>query len=164
MGYRYTLAAKDLTIGSNQTLVFVRPPASGLKEMAITKLSVGFAENATSAQKRILLVTQVSAFPTLITTGLVISPMDLATPTSPITAGTAGAAGTAGVLASSEGGGTRTIKVADSFNVLNGYLWVPTVGGEIVLPGGSASGFGVVFPDAVGTADGWDFTLEIEVR
>lgn len=164
MGHKYTITGSDLTIAATQTLVFVRPPASGLKEMAITKCSIGFAENATSAQKRVQLVTQVSAYPTLLATGFAISALDLSSPASPISAGTAGAAGTAGILATAEGGGTRTIKVADSFNVLNGYLWVATPGGEIVLPVNSASGFGIFLPDSAPTVDGWDFTLEIEAR
>lgn len=159
MGRKYVVTAGDITTGA-ATLVFIRPPATGLKEIRITKVEVSFKENATSAMQRVQLVTQVTAFPTL--TSATPQPLDLSSPASTITGGTAGAAGTSGIDASAEGGGAKTVRHEAAFNVLNGWLWLPTPGGEITLPVNSTSGFGVYFPESPATTDGWSCTVEFE--
>jgi hypothetical protein len=81
--------------------------------------------SATSAQQRIQVETQVTAFPTLVSA----TPRSLKhgdATASIIVGGTAGAAGTCGINASAEGAGTKTVKFGDNFNVLNGFLWVAT--------------------------------------
>lgn len=107
----------------------------------------------TTAQQRVQLNTQVSAFPTLTsTTPLKTSTIDAA---SQITGGTAGAAGTSGTNASAEGAGAKTAPVADTFNILTGYLWTPTPDEIFALGASVASGFGLHFPAAAGTLAGW---------
>jgi hypothetical protein len=71
--------------------------------------------------------------------------------------GTAGAAGTSGVNASAEGAGAKTVILDDSFNVLNGWLWLPTPRETIVIPASSASGFGLYLPVAPATLTNWAF-------
>jgi len=160
MARKYTVVGSNLTVAGATTLAFIRPPASGLKEIKITKVEVSFSDNATSAQTRVQLVTQVTAFPTL--TAATPQPLDLGQPASLIVGGTAGAAGTAGVNASVEGAGAKTVRYEAAFNNLNGWLWVPTVEGEITLPVNSASGFGVYLPAAPATLTGWSVSVEFE--
>jgi hypothetical protein len=74
-----------------------------------------------------------------------------------ITGGTAGAAGTAGTNASAEGAGGKTAIFDETFNVLNGYLWVGTPKETILMNAGSSSGFGLFFPAAPATLTGWTF-------
>jgi len=79
--------------------------------------------SATSAQQRVQVEMQASAFPMLVSaTPKKLKPSD--PNASVITGGATGAAGTSGINASAEGGGTKTVPWGDNFNVLNGYLWV----------------------------------------
>ena len=161
MGRLYTLSAGDITVGAT-TLAFLNPPASGIRDIAIRKVEISFKENATSAMQRVQLVRQVTAFPTLTSAEPV--PSNERDPVSAIVGGTAGAAGTCGVDASAEGGGAKTVVHEAAFNNLNGWLWVPTDGEEIVLPAGGSSGFGVFFPESPATTDGWSVTVVYEER
>ena len=43
----------------------------------------------------------------------------------------------------------------DNFNVLNGYLWVPTPREVIELAAGDASGFGLFLPAAAASLTNW---------
>jgi hypothetical protein len=74
---------------------------------------------------------------------------------SAITGGTAGAAGTAGINASAEGAGAKTVLLPDDFNVLNGWLWVPTPAEVYDAPAGASAGFGLHFPAAPTTLTAW---------
>lgn len=161
MGRTYSVVASSVTVGAT-TLVFINPPASGIREIAIKKVEVGFSTNATSDQQRVQLVKQASVFPTL--TAATPQPLNVDDPASQIVGGTTGAAGTAGVDASAEGGGTKTVLYESAFNHLNGWLWVPSDGEEITLAAGSSTGFGVYFPDSPGTTTGWSCTVVYEER
>lgn len=148
----YSLTLSNATVTAGRTLLWINPPASGLKEIQIARVEVGFTGDNTSRQHRLQLVSQVSAFPTVSSTAPVA--LDLACPASAIVGGTGGA-GTCGTLASAEGAGAKTILLASGFNSLNGFLWVPTPDDRIILPKGSASGFGVFLPDTPATTTGW---------
>jgi hypothetical protein len=95
----------------------------------------------------------VTAFPTLVST--TPAKTSIIDPVSVIVGGTAGAAGTAGTNASAEGAGAKTVLVNDAFNVLNGWLWVPTPGETIVMNASAAAGFGLYFPVAALTLTNW---------
>ncbi len=154
----YTIRADNQTVisGPPVTLVFINPSTTATIE--ILRCWVSQRANATSAQQGVQLSTQATAFPTLVSaTPVATSLIDQA---SKITGGTAGAAGTCGVNASAEGGGAKTVLYSDNFNVLNGWLWVPTPADTIVLSAGSASGFGLCFSSAAGTLSGWSFGVE----
>jgi hypothetical protein len=115
------------------------------------------AANATSAQQQVALRTQVTAFPTLTsTTPRKVKFLD---PASQITGNTTGAAGTSGTLASVAGAGAKSEVVTDNFNVLNGWLWVPTPRETIIMNASAASGFGLYFPAAPTTLTGWSVGL-----
>lgn len=150
--YAVTLANATL---ANQavSLVFLNPGTTVSFE--VLRCWVSQAANATSAQQRVQLNTQVTAFPTLVSnTPVQTSIIDQV---SKLTGNTTGAAGTCGVNASGEGGGAKTVIQADSFNVLNGWLWVPTPPETILMSAGGSSGFGLVFPAAPTTLTGWNF-------
>ena len=76
---------------------------------------------------------------------------------SVIAGGTAGAAGTAGINASAEGAGSKTTVWDDAFNVLNGWLHVPTPAETRIMPAGYAQGLGLFFPVAPQTLTNWAF-------
>lgn len=154
MSMQYSVSVGGITpTAAACTLAFVNPGAS--RSLAFLRAWAGQSVNATSAQQRIQLNTQVTAFPTLTSTAPV--PHTLSDPASVITGGTAGAAGTSGTNASAEGAGSKTVIYHDTFNVLNGWLWVPTPKDVIVLNASAASGFGLHVPVAVSPAGAWSW-------
>jgi hypothetical protein len=152
MAREYSVGGGGLTLANQAvTLVFVNPAAT--QGFEVLRCWAGQTGTATSAQQRVQLNTQVTAFPTL--TSATPAKTKLNDPASAITGGTAGAAGTAGINASAEGAGTKTVIIPDTFNNLNGYLWVPTPRELIGLSAGIASGFGLHLPVAPGSLTNW---------
>jgi len=154
MAREYIVSAAGVTLANQAvTLTFINPVAGTVIE--ILRNWAGQSANATSAQQRVQLNTQVTAFPTLTST----TPAKTKTgdPVSGITGGTAGAAGTAGTNASAEGAGAKTIATQDAFNVLNGWLWVPTPRETYMVQAAAAAGFGMHFPVAPATLTNWTF-------
>lgn len=155
-GSNAAAAATGLTVVGATTLNFLNPPAAPNVNIEYLRHWVAQAANATSAQQRIQLATQVSAFPTL--TAITPGKLKRNDPNaSVIVGGTAGAAGTAGINASAEGAGAKTSWWDDTFNVLNGYLKVPTPPETELIPAGSTSGVNLWFPTAPATATGWNW-------
>ncbi len=154
MSREYVLSAGGLTLANQAvTLAFLNPAAGPGPSIEILRCWASQSGSTTSAQQRVQLVTQVTAFPTL--TSKTPEKTKLGDPVSSITGGTAGAAGTSGVNASAEGAGTKTVKLEDAFNVLNGWLWLPGPAETIILQAGSASGFGLFLPVAPGSLTNW---------
>jgi len=153
----FVVSDGGITIAGATTLVFINPIAAPNMNLEFLRAWVGQSANATSAQQRVELETQVTAFPTL--TGATPRPLKHADSVSVIVSGIAGAAGTAGTNASVEGAGAKTAKWEDAFNVLNGWLWVPTPPETIVMPAGSASGLGLFLPVAPATLTNWAFGM-----
>lgn len=151
----YSVGGGGITVAGATTLVFINPAAAPNVNLDIMRAWIGQSANATSAQQRVQLETQVTAFPTL--TSATPAKLKRAGAASVITGGTAGAAGTSGINASAEGAGGKTVILEDAFNVLNGWLWVPTPREVITMPAGSASGFGLFLPVAPGTLTNWAF-------
>jgi hypothetical protein len=155
----YTIPAANITLANQAvTLIFANPGTT--VSLRLLRAWVSQAANATSNQQRVQLNTQVTAFPTLVSqTPSKTTSIDQA---SQITGGTAGAAGTCGINASAEGAGAKTVIIPDAFNVLNGYLWVPTPTEVFNLPAGSSAGGGLHFPSAPTALTNWNagFTLE----
>ena len=159
MAREYTVSSAGITLANQAvTLVFINPAAGPSSTIEIYHCWASQSANATSAQQRVQLVTQVTAFPTV--TSATPAKTKLGDPVSAITGGAAGAAGTSGINASAEGGGTKTIRWEEAFNVLNGYQWGPWPVGHsntITLRAGEASGFGLHFPVAPTTLTNWAF-------
>lgn len=150
----FSVGGSNLTLAGATTLVFVNPAAAPKPNIEFLRFWASQAANATSAQQRIQVETQVTAFPTLTSaTPRALTPGD--TNASFITGNTTGAAGTCGVNASAEGAGSKTSIWDDAFNVLNGYLWVATPRETLVMPAGYASGAGLYFPVAPATLTTW---------
>ena len=163
MAREFTVGGENITVAGATTLVFINPAAAPNFNIHILRAWVDQSANATSAQQRVQYETQVTAFPTL--TSATPAKLKRADPNvSIIAGGTAGAAGTSGINASAEGAGTKTSIFGGCFNVLNGHLWVPTPEEVIVMPAGSASGFGLFFPAAPGTLTGWTFGVNFAER
>ena len=152
MSREYSVSVGGITLANQAvTLAFINPGTG--QSIEILRCWVGQSANATSAQQRVQLNTQVTAFPTL--TSTTPAKLKLSDPVSVITGGTAGAAGTAGTNASAEGAGAKTVLTNDAFNVLNGWLWVPTPPETIVMNASAASGFGLHLPVAPATLTNW---------
>src|SRR5262245_5292790 len=153
MAREYTVPATNITLANQAvTLVFVNVGTTCSLEFL--RMWASQAANATSAQQRVQINTQVTAFPTL--TSQTPQKTKLLDPVSQITGGTAGAAGTSGINASAEGAGAKTVLLPDGFNVLNGWLWVPTPKEVLWLNAGGASGMGLHFPAAPTTLTNWN--------
>jgi hypothetical protein len=154
----FSISAGNVTVAGATTLVFVNPPAAPSVNLEFLRFWVSQTGSTTSAQQRVQLVTQVTAFPTL--TAATPAKLKPADPNaSVITGGTAGAAGTAGTNASAEGAGTKTAVWDDAFNILNGWLMIPTPAETRIMPAGSLSGQGLYLPAAPGTLTGFAFGL-----
>jgi hypothetical protein len=122
----------------------------------ILRCSIGQDGTDVSEQQEVNLFTQVTAFPTL--TSATPTP-HLLGETSRIVGGTAGAAGTAGIDASAEGGGAKTVILADGFNNLNGWLYIPTPEERIAIRASASSGFGMRLASTPTTLSEWHFSV-----
>ena len=156
MSREYIVSGAALTLANQAvTLAFVNPGVT--MSLEFLRAWVSQAANATSAQQRVQLSTQVTAFPTLVSA--TPAKTKLSDPVSAIVGGTAGAAGTCGINASAEGAGGKTVVLPDAFNVLNGWLWVPTPKETLVMNASAASGLGLHFPAAPTTLTSWNCGL-----
>lgn len=154
----FSISAGGVTVTGATTLVFISAAAAPSVNLEFLRYWVGQSANATSAQQRIELATKASVFPTVTSaTPVKLKPSD--PNASVITGGTAGAQGTAGTNATAEGAGAQTIVWDDAFNVLNGWLHVPTPAETRVIPAGYASGYELYFPVTPGTTTNWAFGL-----
>ena len=152
----FSISAGGVTVAGATTMIFLNPAAAPNMNIEFLRFWIGQSANATSAQQRVQLVTQASVFPTLTSaTPTKLKPAD--PNASVITGGTSGAAGTAGTNASADGAGTKTIVWDDAFNVLNGWLHVPTPAETRVMPAGFTQGLGLFFPVAPATLTNWAF-------
>ena len=158
MARQFALSASGVTVESaDLTAVFVNNDAAPAQTLEFLRAWIGQTANATSAQQRVELATQVSTFPTL--TSTTPQALNFGEAISNIVGGTAGAAGTCGTDATVEGGGAVVSMWEDAFNVLNGWLWVPTPNEVIRLRAGESSGFGLRMPVAPTTLTDWAFGL-----
>lgn len=151
----YVVGGSNITVASQAvTLVHIMPAAG--QTIEILRCWVSQHANATSAQQRVALCTKVAAFPT---TAVSTTPIQtkVSDPVSLITGGTTIAAGKAGINVGTEGAGTLTTIISDAFNVLNGWLWIPTPRETIIITGTSAAAFSLFFPAAPTTLTGWNF-------
>lgn len=155
----YSVTFTNTTLTAAMPFFFVNPKASGAgAALEIIEWHIGQSANATSAQERIQVFTQVSVFPTMVSATPV--PTKFGDPASGITGGTAGAAGTVGIAGTAVGAGTKTFGESYGFNVLNGYdkIYVPEARPTIGIAG-TAQGWGIWFPAGPTTVTGWSMTL-----
>jgi len=148
----FSVVGSNITIVGGATLVFIRPDTDVGFE--VLRCWCGQDSTETSEMQRIVLQTQLATMPTLTSVNPI--PHQLGE-TSLIVGGTAGAAGTCGIDASAEGGGATVTVVPDSFNNLNGWLWIPTPEERIILRAAATSGFGMSIETTPTTLTGWSF-------
>lgn len=157
MSREYIIPATNITLANQAVTLayFQAMTAAPVCALEVLRCWASQAANATSAQQRVQISTQVTAFPTLVSQAPVA--VKAGDPVSKITGGTAGAAGTSGINASAEGAGAKTVLFPDAFNVLNGWLWVPTPIETIIESAqGTAHGLGLHFPAAPTTLTNWN--------
>lgn len=154
----FMISSGGITVVGATTLISIFPAVAPNPNLEFLRFWVSQSANATSAQQRIELATKASVFPTLTSyTPVKLKPAD--PNASGITGATTGAQGTCGINASAEGAGTQTIVMDDAFNVLNGWLHVPTPAETRVMPAGFASSLELYFPVTPGTTTNWAFGL-----
>src|SRR5713226_4615571 len=154
MAREYALSGDNQTVVADPQQTFLNPKASPSSAVELLRMWASQRANATSAQQGIGNGTKVSVFPTMV--GVTPSALKLSDPVSLLVSGTGGA-GTSGINSSANGAGTEVNVIQDNFNVLNGYLWVPTPVETIVVGAGAASGIFTQFHDTPGTLTGWSF-------
>jgi len=152
-------SALGTTVGS-VTLLFLR--ASGAPSMNIEVLRwwVGQSANATSAQQRIQWGFRGSGFPILGVVTAATLKMQDPNASVLISSSVGSTAGITGVNASSEtssGTATYGTEYNDDFNVLNGWLMVPTPPETKINPAGHGSGIALVFPAQPGSSTNWGY-------
>ena len=150
----YSLTMPGATITGASTLLWLNPIASPNIDFSFRRFWLGQSNNMASAQQRVQISTQVTAFPTLATATAPAKLVNVDS-ASVLTGNTTGAAGYTGVNASGEGGATRVVIWPDCFNVVNGWLLVLTPDELITMGAGSASGIGMWLPTAPGTLTLW---------
>lgn len=154
MSREFAVSAGNLTLIATNTALFVNPKAGPNFNIEFLRFWMSQSANATSAQQRVQLETQATTWPTLVAA----TPASLkrADPNVSIIIGsTNGGPATAGVNASTDGGGTQTVILEDNFNVLNGWLMVPTPAETIILPAGYTQGLGLRTAAGPSTLTNW---------
>jgi hypothetical protein len=153
----YTVSGDNQTVVAAPQLVHINPSAggAGIPGFEVLRCWVSQRANATSNQQGVRLGTKITAFPTLVSA----TPAKtwLGDPTANIVGGTTGAAGQSGINSSANGGGTEIGVVPDNFNVLNGWLWVPTPNETMMFMPGGTSSFFHQFTSTPTTLTAWSF-------
>lgn len=153
----YMIPATNVTV-ANQAVTLVAfqvATTAPSTNVELLRAFCSYAANATSNQQRVQLNTQLTAFPTVTSQAPV--KLKASDPASQIVGGAATAAGTSGINASAEGNGVKTVIYGDAFNVLNGWLWVPTPRETIIESAQStAHSFGLHLPAAPVTLTNWN--------
>lgn len=135
MGAIYSVVMKDQTIIASSDMVIIRTASAigtRASNIRILRAWCGQGLTETSDQLGIQLALQASAFGTY--TSTTPTPHVLNGAASGIAGGTTGAAATSGTDASANAAGTKTAVIADGFNNVGGWLWVPTPEERIYVP------------------------------
>ena len=156
MSREYVVGGQNITVLSQavMTLVHINPVATQVIE--ILRAWVSQHANTTSAQQAVRLGSKAAVQGT---TYVSTTPakLKIGDPVSTIVGGTTGAAGLAGINPATEGAGTVTPIIVDAFNVLNGWLWVPTPPETIMVTGLAAQAFVLQLSSTPGTLTSWNF-------
>jgi len=156
----FIVSISNSTVISTTTLILLLPASAPNPNIEFLRFWISQNANATSAQQRVNLRTQISSWPTV----AAFTPRSLKQQdkTASIIAGfVSNALAGAGINATVEGAGTTNIIHEDAFNVLNGWLHVPTPPESIVMPANaavtsaSAMGLEMQFPSTPATLTGW---------
>jgi len=161
MGQRaFVVSISNSTVISATTLILITNASAPNPSLEFTRFWIGQNANATSAQQRCQIRTQISSWPTVAAfTPAKLSRSDQTA--SVITSFVSNTIGNCGINATVEGAGTTSIILEDAFNVLNGWLHVPTPAETIVCGANApvtlatAYGLELFFPTAPATLTNW---------
>ena len=150
----YSISTGGATVSGTTTLIFIRAAAAPAANIEFLRFWAGFTSNATSAQQRIQIALNSGA-----PTGTAFTPVRLkeTDAVSGITGSTTPAAGNTTINVTTET--TRTVQHEDAFNVLNGWLYVPTPAETRIQPASAASGVTMFLPVAPATLTNWTWGM-----
>jgi hypothetical protein len=152
MGAVYTVSAAGFTV-VNGVVTLIAAMPSATVGFEVLRVWVEQSANATSAQQRVQLGWKETAFQTVVSVTPVSHGSKLVS--SGIAGDTTIAAGKCGYNASAEGAGAFTVVANRTFNVLNGFLWIPTPEERFEALPGASYAFTVYFPVAAVTLTNW---------
>lgn len=162
MAREFVISISNSTVISATTLILLTPASAPNPSIEFLRFWVGQSANATSVQQRIQVLTQISSWPTV--AAFTPAKLKRAEPNaSVITSFVSNTIGNAGINATVEGGGTKSLVIEDAFNVLNGWLYVPTppeaimMGANPPVTVATAAGLELFFPTAPTTLTGWSW-------
>jgi hypothetical protein len=154
----YNVSATGVTVASSSPMSLVMlMPASG-QTIEILRMWASQNANATSNQQGIRWGWKASVYQSTMTATSPVAvkssdPVSKLTGTATIAAGVSAT----GISTGTEGAGTFTVLGSDNFNVLNGWLWVPTPAETIMVNSASAYCFTLQFSAVPATTTNWTF-------
>jgi len=154
----------NVTVTSTNTIVAFSPPNPG-PAYEVLRCWASQHANATSAQQDVRLVTQINSTTAQSitgTSGTLGVPVGY-DPASKLTASSVCAPGNSTINATSDGTGTKTTLYPDNFNVLNGWLWVPTPNETHIQAAISpaSQSYGIYFATTPGTLSNWSAGISL---
>lgn len=165
LGRIYSVGGENITVtATTRGLIGLATSATELNaggRIRIRRVEIGQRANATSAQCGVLFSKRDQAATLTHATGRTPTTLDVGGPISAIVSGTAGHTPlNCGTGSSTDSGGTYSDLWAANFNALNGYLWIPTPGEEIIVH--NTSVFCVRFAADPATLTGWTIWVMYE--
>jgi hypothetical protein len=159
MSREYTAYMNNVTVTSTNTLVALAPGTNS-PAYEILRGWVSQRYGATSGQQGVNLVTQFNGAAANQVVGTGVTPAKTKGTNDPlsilISSTVAGPGGVATVNCTSDGNGAKTTIYPDNFNVLNGWLWVPTPTETHMISGySSTQSYGLYFPVTPVTLTNW---------
>lgn len=158
MALAYAINMSAQTVVADESLICLRAAtafSSRASLLTLIEARISQQGTSTSQQLGVIIGQKVSVFGTF--TSTTPSPLVIGGVASGITGSTSVAAASSGTDASAEGAGAVTNIVTDSFNNLNGWLWVPTPESRIILGPDLAVVLKLVGTPT--TLTGWNATL-----
>lgn len=156
----FTLGVGSAAISGTTTLNFLKAAAAPSVNLEFLRFWIGQSSSTTSAQQRCVINFASGSCLVVATSPSKLKIHDPVT--SVIVGGASGAAGTCGVNCTNEPGASGTSAIInDVFNILNGWLMIPTPAETIVLPAGQTSGIAMATASnpAATTAWAWGWTF-----
>lgn len=164
MARQYIVPMSNVTITSTNSLVAISPTNPG-PALEVIRAWVSQSGSATSAQQGVRLVTQVNSTAALSVIGTAATVQNVVgyDPAAQISGSSTCYIGKATVNCTSDGTGTKNTLYPDAFNVLNGWLWVPTPNETHMIsalsPATSSLSYAVYLPTAPATTGNWNAGL-----
>jgi|GEM_PF-1060422 len=162
MAHEYTVGGGAIAVAAGvNTLVALMPGAAATTpQIELRRAWMAQAVNATSAQTRVQLTSKAAALQSAMTAKTPERLKRYESVSILLGAAAPAATGTASIgnATVTEGAGAQTAIIDDSFNNLNGWLWVPTPDEVIIFPAGGAVAACLFLPVAPSVTT-WSFGL-----